>query len=653
MPVQIQLFVANELCQFQLGPEQDVVVRRGRVGNELLLSDPGITTNDEGAARFHVDGDDVQIVPTASGGPILLNGTKLTEPAVLRDEDRIRIGFTTLIVKGIGSSATCASNATGTQNLNTVFLKRRDVLDVAANELKRWSEALEHMLDAKEDVDAAGAMLRQLLNVMGSRVGLVACGTPPRSLRSCGLSSGEEDSVILWLTRLKADSAVQLPAGREIFGPIADAAGWITGKYACSDGDWWFAMASAANAHAVDQANRALAIFRSLVNLHRRLHSQRRQSQFVDQLSQTVKMFCHQPAEEDELLVASRMSSRSEVMKVICRLIARAAVAPCPVLLMGEPGTGKQVAAETIHAVSARRHREMVALSLVESPEGLVENQLFGHAPRAFTGAGAQLQRGLIEQANGATLFLDEIGETPLTTQAMLLRVLEYGTLRRIGDPRSISVDFRLISATNRDLSLEVQQGTFRRDLYDRISVIPITLPPLRDRAVDIPHLADGFLRDACRRMNRNHVLSEDGTRFLSSQPWPDNVRGLKNFIERVVALSDPRKLTLNANDLEGFRGAPAQPRPAGFPIQSLEQELRDKGWWNRAKILNLLAQSSERRSKIALAEAAGVSKPIVRRELHELIAYCLKSGCPRAFFEERVALRDDDWQKIQQRLDN
>jgi len=209
------------------------------------------------------------------------------------------------------------------------------------------------------------------------------------------------------------------------------------------------------------------------------------------------------------------------------------------VLLLGETGTGKELFAHLIHANGPRRVKPFVAQSCGALPDSLLESELFGHTRGAFTGAVGE-RKGLFEEADGGTIFLDEVGETSPAMQLRLLRVLQEGELRRVGGGATRRVDIRVIAATNADLEADVAAGRFRRDLYYRLNVFPIRLPPLRERTGDISALADHFLRQACRRARRAvPAVGADALQLLQTYPWPGNVREMENELERAVALAD------------------------------------------------------------------------------------------------------------------
>jgi len=225
-------------------------------------------------------------------------------------------------------------------------------------------------------------------------------------------------------------------------------------------------------------------------------------------------------------------------MQKVYALAERAAAGTINVLIAGETGVGKELLAETVHRASPRREGPYVCLNCAALSESLLESELFGHERGAFTGAVAA-KPGLLETAAGGTLFLDEVGELPLATQAKLLRVIETREVTRLGSVRPRRIDVRFIAATNRELEAEVGRGAFRQDLYFRLNGITLTIPPLRTRVDEIPHLAETFARQICRDLGRAPpVLLPPIVKLLESYAWPGNIRELKNVVERAVLLS-------------------------------------------------------------------------------------------------------------------
>ncbi|MCC7265310.1 MAG: sigma-54-dependent Fis family transcriptional regulator [Candidatus Latescibacteria bacterium] len=225
-------------------------------------------------------------------------------------------------------------------------------------------------------------------------------------------------------------------------------------------------------------------------------------------------------------------------MQRVLQQLQEVATTPLTVLLLGETGTGKGVAARTLHQWSRRRHQPFVHLDCGSLPQTLLESELFGHEKGAFTGASTP-RRGRIEQAQGGTLFLDEIGELPLESQTRLLRLLQDRQIERVGGSQTIPVDVRVVAATHRDLAKAVPQGSFREDLYYRLKVFPIEIPPLRKRPEDIPHLADHFLG----QMKDLHPqlpprLGPAGLQALQAHNWPGNVRELEHLLQRAAVLA-------------------------------------------------------------------------------------------------------------------
>lgn len=250
---------------------------------------------------------------------------------------------------------------------------------------------------------------------------------------------------------------------------------------------------------------------------------------------------------------------RSPAMHLVFDMIERIAASRTTVLITGESGTGKEKVAEAIHRASDRKDGPFLVVNCGALPENLMESELFGHEKGAFTGA-SERTLGLFREADGGTLFLDEIGELPLSLQVKLLRVLQERKVRPVGAPREVPVDVRVLTATNRDIEAEVQAERFRQDLYYRINVIRLLLPPLRDRHEDLPLLAESFLQRFSREQNKDvRGLTPDALRALLSYDFPGNVRELENMMERGVALSGSPKLGLGdlPKAVSGLASAP------------------------------------------------------------------------------------------------
>jgi two-component system NtrC family response regulator len=245
-------------------------------------------------------------------------------------------------------------------------------------------------------------------------------------------------------------------------------------------------------------------------------------------------------------------------MQTVFDSIRKVATAEAPVLILGESGTGKEVTARAIHQRSGRRDGPFVAINCSAIPESLIESELFGHEKGAFTGAHTQ-RKGRIEQAEGGTLFLDEIGEVPLPIQVKLLRFLQERVIERVGGRQSIDIDARVLAATNADLKKGMATGTFREDLFYRLAVVQIVLPPLRDRNDDVLLLAQAFLKRFGEENHKTGLLfGADAVRAIRQHPWPGNVRELQNRVRRAVIMSEGKRLVPADLELEATSGPTA-----------------------------------------------------------------------------------------------
>jgi two-component system response regulator PilR (NtrC family) len=245
-----------------------------------------------------------------------------------------------------------------------------------------------------------------------------------------------------------------------------------------------------------------------------------------------------------EIYSFEHMIGKSKVMKEIYTLIEKIGTTDSTVLISGESGTGKELAARAIHFQSRRRNGTFVSLNCAALPENLLESELFGHVRGAFTGAVVD-KRGMFEVAQRGALFLDEIGETTPWTQVKILRALQDRKIRRVGGTEEIPIDVRIICATNQDLKKRIEEGKFREELFYRINVISVTMPPLRERIEDIPLLVSHFLQKYCQRMNRRMKrVAPEVIGLFEAYAWPGNVRELENVIERIVAIEDRETIT-------------------------------------------------------------------------------------------------------------
>jgi two-component system nitrogen regulation response regulator NtrX len=304
------------------------------------------------------------------------------------------------------------------------------------------------------------------------------------------------------------------------------------------------------------------------------------------------------------------MIGESYVMAQLREQVAMAAPTHGRVLIHGENGTGKELVARSIHALSRRRGGPFVEVNCAAIPEELIESELFGHVKGAFTGAVAD-RRGKFEMADGGTLFLDEIGDMSLKTQAKVLRALQESVVEPVGGTNNVRVDARVLAATNKDLPAEIRGGRFREDLYFRLNVIPIYVPPLRDRADDIPLLAEHFMAELAKEYGRRPKKLDPGAvTGLRSYRWPGNVRELRNVIERLMIMVPGDTITLNdLAFLDGGAFGVADPS-AGTPLAL--HDARDR--FERDYILRALAAQQGNISRTA--EVLGVERSNLYRKM-------------------------------------
>jgi PAS domain S-box-containing protein len=292
----------------------------------------------------------------------------------------------------------------------------------------------------------------------------------------------------------------------------------------------------------------------------------RQEHQLRDALAEVERLRDRLQAENAYLQAEVRSEGRfdgivgeSPALKAVLDQVDQVAPTNSSVLIIGESGTGKEAIARAIHDLSARRDRPLIKVNCGAITPSLIESELFGHEKGAFTGANRQRQ-GHFELADGGTIFLDEIGELPLDAQVKLLRVLQEHEISRVGSENAIKVDVRVIAATNRDLVEMVEAGRFRMDLFYRLNVFPLTLPPLRERREDIPLLVAKFLADQARAQGRSFTrLSEDGMRLLLDYHWPGNIRELQNVIERAAILARDKVVPIAPHLVHSGIGAPAE----------------------------------------------------------------------------------------------
>jgi DNA-binding NtrC family response regulator len=313
-------------------------------------------------------------------------------------------------------------------------------------------------------------------------------------------------------------------------------------------------------------------------------------------LAREVRQLRAQMGGQDEIIAVSR------AMQQVLATVAQLATTDSTVLITGESGTGKELVARALYAQSARRHKRFVPINCAAIPETILESELFGHRKGAFTGAVVD-KSGLLEEAHGGVLFLDEIGEMPSSMQVRLLRFLQGGEVRRIGDTSTRQVDVRLVAATHRSLELEVAEGRVRQDFYYRINVVGVRIPPLRERVDDIAPLAASFLRRTAARLRRPiSGFTPGAIELLESYAWPGNTRELENAIERAVNLASGPLLT--EADL-----------PAAITVR-VESPAAGSDDGERSRLLGALEQSHWNQGRAAAA--LGISRTTLWRKMRE-----------------------------------
>lgn len=310
-----------------------------------------------------------------------------------------------------------------------------------------------------------------------------------------------------------------------------------------------------------------------------------------------------------ELYGLENVVARSPAMQALLQQVAHVAETDATVCLSGETGTGKEVIARVIHCNSRRTRGPFVAVNCGAIPESLFESELFGHVKGAFTSA-HYAKRGLLQSADGGTLFLDEIGEMPLALQVKLLRAIQEREVLEVGSERPTKIDVRIITSTNKDLEQAVRAGTFREDLYYRIQVIPLVVPPLRERRDDIPPLAQHFLKRSAGRMHKNiRGFLPEAMQQLMLYQWPGNVRELENAIEKAVVLSTQDMITADLLPV----GSP----PAERPVQSLTEAREDFERKYLTEVLQLADGNISRAAQIAGRYRADFYKLLKKHGLH------------------------------------
>jgi len=348
------------------------------------------------------------------------------------------------------------------------------------------------------------------------------------------------------------------------------------------------------------------------------------QQRFSDHLRRGRELEQEDAELENEL---GELEVKSPLMREVALLLKRVAPTDATVMMLGESGVGKTAFARQLHRWSSRRDGPFIDINCAAIPESLFEAEMFGYRGGAFSGAAPGGRTGLIEQAAGGTLFLDEIGELPLAVQTKLLKAIQDGHITRLGDSQSRSIDFRLVVATNQDLGKRVEEGTFRLDLYYRLNVIPVTLPPLRERREDIPGLVERQLKRLNHRYGQDKILSRDSWRELMRQDWPGNVRELENWLERAWLSSDDviqegrpvrhQQVPADPLDAPSDTNASAAPStPSRCSDLGEAEGLREALARTERAILAELCTTLP--TTYAMAERLGISQPSVVRKLRQ-----------------------------------
>jgi two-component system, NtrC family, nitrogen regulation response regulator GlnG len=340
------------------------------------------------------------------------------------------------------------------------------------------------------------------------------------------------------------------------------------------------------------------------------------------------------PSDDEQLPLIGRSPAMQEIYRVLARLMGT----DLTVMITGESGTGKELVARALHDYGKRRHGSFVAINMAAIPRELIESELFGHEKGAFTGATSR-SSGRFEQAQGGTLFLDEIGDMPLEAQTRLLRVLQEGEYTTVGGRSAIKADVRIVAATHRDLRQLIRQGLFREDLFYRLNVVPIRLPPVRERTEDVPALVKHFLGIAAQEGLPNKTIDRSAMERLTQYRWPGNVRELENLVRRLAALYSQEVIGVDVIEAELAETNPAQPmvedRKSESLTQAVERHLRDyfaahkdglpaRGLYDRIlreveKPLITLTLNATRGNQIKASDLLGLNRNTLRKKIRDL----------------------------------
>jgi len=519
-------------------------------GTTVTLADAvTISAAESGApiCRVHAEGDGFVLEALQEGMPVFLNGLPATaRPLAPRDE--LRIGDSLFIVAAdeipVPSTLTPCIVTEGTATDGDSALKATFDLTLLSSPPagSRRATREEHELSMLTKAAAVLSSIRGLAGLDAAVAGLILDAIPVqrvafadgdersatvRSAWSAGAQSSTPMRVdterVAFALRERAATVVEMNGAQAIVSPMM--------AFGRANGAVW---AEASPGTALDEQHVQLLLVIAALSAVAR-----------EQASETARLEETNERLRADINIEHNMVGSSRSMRTLFDRIARVARTDSTLLVRGESGTGKELVARAAHRNSPRADRAFVAINCAALTETLLESELFGHEKGAFTGA-IGLKKGKLELADGGTLFLDEIGELPLTLQAKLLRALQEREFERVGGTRPIRVDFRLIAATNRDLEAAVKEGSFRQDLFYRLNVITLALPPLRDRPDDIPALAEYFVRKHATRSGRRvQGLHREALDRLTKYHWPGNVRELENVIEQALALGMSDRITL------------------------------------------------------------------------------------------------------------
>lgn len=306
-----------------------------------------------------------------------------------------------------------------------------------------------------------------------------------------------------------------------------------------------------------------------------------------------------------------RIVGKSPAIQGILNQIPNIAQSDASVMITGENGTGKEMIARLVHQSSLRKSHPFVGVNCAAIPENLIESELFGYEKGAFTGAAKQ-KKGKFETAHKGTIFLDEVGDLSLPAQAKVLRVLQEREIERVGGNEVVKVDVRILAATNKDLAEGIKTGAFRQDLFYRLNVIPMHIPPLRERKTDIPILVEHFLAEIGEKNGKNVTVAKNGLSLLSSKAWPGNVRELRNFIERIVILSN--KTEIDADDILRYSYPEQTSLDSAYDAQSLKDA---KHQFEKQLIINRLIKHGMNVTKTA--ESLDIERTYLHKKIKEL----------------------------------